>query len=111
MVVRVGAQDVERNLTDYLQRAAHDGERIVVEEQGRPLAALVSIEDLESLEAGGIPGYGEGANSARRDRFRRDMTANGAISFPSGPPVRVADRRRIHVRGGPVSEDIIADRR
>ena len=110
MVTRVGTQDVANNLVDYLQRAAHDRERILVEEQGRPLAALVSIEDLESLEASGGPADGQGDMAARRDRFRRDMTAIGAISFPSGPPVQVAERRHIHVTGGPISEDIITDR-
>lgn len=38
MVTRVGTQAVANNLVDYLQQAAHDGERILVEEQGRPLA-------------------------------------------------------------------------
>lgn len=110
MVTKVGTQDVASNLAGYLLRASHDGERILLEEEGRPLAALVSVEDLERLE-GELSSNNTIAREVLQARFQRDMTSSGAITFPSGPAVPLADRRRIHVRGPLISEDIIADRR
>lgn len=43
-------QDFRENLSDHLDRAAFKGERFVVTRNGKPRAALVSIEDLQRLE-------------------------------------------------------------
>ena len=43
-------QDFRKNLSDHLDRAAFKGERFVVTRNGKPRAALVSIEDLRRLE-------------------------------------------------------------
>ena len=43
-------QDFRENLSDHLDRAAFKGERFVVTRNGKPRAALVSIEDLRRLE-------------------------------------------------------------
>ena len=42
--------DVRNNLADALNRVAYAGERIVLERRGKGVAALVSIEDLETLQ-------------------------------------------------------------
>jgi prevent-host-death family protein len=46
----LAVQDFRENLADHLERAAFKGERFVVTRNGKPRAALVSIEDLERLE-------------------------------------------------------------
>ncbi|MBI3838160.1 MAG: type II toxin-antitoxin system prevent-host-death family antitoxin [Planctomycetia bacterium] len=42
--------NIRSNLADTLNRVAYAGERVVLERRGKPVAALVSIEDLELLE-------------------------------------------------------------
>jgi prevent-host-death family protein len=49
-MLRMGLTDVRRRLYDTLRRVQSGGERIVLERRGRPVAALVSLEDLELLE-------------------------------------------------------------
>ena len=43
-------QAFRQNLADHIERAAFKGERFVVSRNGKPRAALVSIEDLRRLE-------------------------------------------------------------
>jgi prevent-host-death family protein len=48
---RVGIADIKRNISSIVNRVAFGRERIVLTSRGRPKAALVSIEDLQTLEA------------------------------------------------------------
>jgi prevent-host-death family protein len=41
---------IRNNLADALNRAAYGGERVILERRGKPVAALVSINDLQLLE-------------------------------------------------------------
>lgn len=43
--------DARKNLADLLNRTAYGDSRIRISRHGKPVAALVSIEDLELLEA------------------------------------------------------------
>ena len=43
--------DAKNQFSDVLRRAEHGGERITVERHGKPVAAIVSTEDLKRLEA------------------------------------------------------------
>ena len=47
----LGMVEVHNNLADVMTQVAHAGLRFVVERKGRPMMALVSIEDLRRLEA------------------------------------------------------------
>lgn len=42
--------DVRNTLSEYLNRAQYQGERIVIERRGKPVAALVPLSDVELLE-------------------------------------------------------------
>ena len=42
--------DVRNTFSDYLNRASYQGERIIIERRGKPVAALVPLEDVELLE-------------------------------------------------------------
>jgi len=48
--MNVSIAKVRNNLADALNRAAYGGERVVLERRGKPVAALVSMDDLELLE-------------------------------------------------------------
>ena len=49
-MTRLTATAVRDTLGDTLNRVAFKGERIVLERHGKPVAALVSVEDLQLLE-------------------------------------------------------------
>jgi prevent-host-death family protein len=48
--MNVSIAKVRNNLADALNRAAYAGERVILERRGKPVAALVSMGDLELLE-------------------------------------------------------------
>jgi len=48
--MNVSVAKVRNNLADALNRAAYAGERVILERRGKPVAALVSMDDLELLE-------------------------------------------------------------
>ncbi|MDE2872378.1 MAG: type II toxin-antitoxin system Phd/YefM family antitoxin [Gemmatimonadota bacterium] len=50
-MTRVTATELQVAISDLLDRVVDRGERVVVERHGKPVAALVSPEDLELLEA------------------------------------------------------------
>ena len=43
--------EAKNRFSDVLRRAEYGGERVVVERHGKPVAAIVSTEDLRRLEA------------------------------------------------------------
>ena len=47
----VGTHEAKTHLSEYLNRVHYGGERIVIERHGKPVAALMSTEDLERLES------------------------------------------------------------
>lgn len=42
--------DAEKTLSELMSRAAYNNERFLIQRRGKPMAALVSIEDLTRLE-------------------------------------------------------------
>lgn len=112
MPTRVGVHEAKTHLSEYLNRAAYRGERIVIARHGKPVAALVGLDDLRRLEAPDAEG-GEN-EEARKARFYRAMEEKGLIAqHPTGDRISVSELRRrlIRVEGPPVSEQIIAERR
>lgn len=49
--MRVGVARIRNTLADALNRVAYSGERVILERRGKGVAALVSMDDLELLEA------------------------------------------------------------
>ncbi len=49
-MMQVGVHEIRGNLADVINRVAYGGERIILERRGKPVLALVSMEDLELLE-------------------------------------------------------------
>jgi prevent-host-death family protein len=50
-LARVSTTDARKDFADLLNRAAYGDEQILVERHGKPVAALISAERLEELEA------------------------------------------------------------
>ena len=50
-MTKVAATKLRSMISDLLDRVVHHGERVVVERYGKQVAALVSSEDLQLLEA------------------------------------------------------------
>ena len=46
----ISVADAKRNLSELMSRAAYNNERFLIQRRGKPMAALVSIEDLTRLE-------------------------------------------------------------
>jgi len=52
MTIRtLGVVEIRNNLADIMAQVAYSGVRFVVERKGRPMIALVGVEDLRRLEA------------------------------------------------------------
>lgn len=52
MTKRISAAQAKAHLSDLMAQVAYGGEHYVIERRGKPLAALVSVDDLERLEQG-----------------------------------------------------------
>ena len=48
--MKANVDDVRNTFSEYLNRASYQGQRIIIERRGKPLAALVSLEDLAMIE-------------------------------------------------------------
>lgn len=53
-----------RNFSEVMARVAYQRQRVVIERKGRPMVALISIEDLRRLEA-----FERNADDARARRM------------------------------------------
>jgi len=60
--------DVRNTFSEYLNRASYQGQRIVIERRGKPVAALVSMEDLELLNAMEDQADVKAAKKARKEK-------------------------------------------
>lgn len=49
--MRMNIVDIRNGLIGPINRVMHEGERVVLERRGKPVAALVSLEDLAAIEA------------------------------------------------------------
>ncbi len=55
---RVAAAKAKAQLSALVAEVAYGGKHFVIERRGKPLAALVSVEELERLEQGLVPPVG-----------------------------------------------------
>lgn len=51
MAEKVRVTEAKAQLSELMARVGYGGERFVIERRGRPLAALVGVEDLKRLES------------------------------------------------------------
>jgi prevent-host-death family protein len=50
MTEKIRVTEAKAHLSSLMARVGYGGERFLIERRGRPLAALVGVEDLERLE-------------------------------------------------------------
>jgi len=56
MAKALSVAETKRRFSDVLGSIHHRGERVVVERRGRPIAAIVPLDDLARLEGGSARG-------------------------------------------------------
>jgi prevent-host-death family protein len=71
MVVRMAAQDAGPNLSELLCRVQHGGETVILEEAGKPLAAVIPLEQYEKMME---------EREAKFDAFHRSIHDRPAFS-------------------------------
>jgi prevent-host-death family protein len=107
MASRVSVNEAKTRLSEYLNRVRYGGERFVVERHGKPVGALVSLEDLAALETA----KGEPEVDDKEAAFWRQMEEEGLVARRRrGPRKPLALFDLIQIEGRPISEDILADR-
>ena len=50
-MLEIGVAEIRSNLADVINRVAYGGERIILQRRGKQVLAVVSMEDLELLNA------------------------------------------------------------
>lgn len=48
-MTKIAIRDVEKNLAAAIERVSHGKDRLIIEQGGQPVAALVPFEDVEVL--------------------------------------------------------------
>ena len=86
----VGVRELKNRLSAFLRRAA-DGERITITDRGRPIAVLAP------------------AANHREDDAIAAMVREGLVRWGGGTPR--GSRRPVKMRGRPISDTMLEDRR
>jgi len=89
-VTTVGVKDLRDHLSDYLQRVRR-GERVVVTDRGRPVAAITALD--EGVEA----------------QSAWNLVSQGLANWNGGKPV--GSGRPPRPREGSVADAVLEDRR
>jgi prevent-host-death family protein len=74
--MRTALVDLRKNLAEAVNRAAYGGERVIVERHGKPVAALVSLRDVELLKQLEDQRDLQAARKARKEKSKRVPLAN-----------------------------------
>lgn len=68
MTRRVSSREARSHFAELTDRVRYTGEPVIVEKQGQPFVAVVSVDDLDALE------------HARRERAAREFTRLAALA-------------------------------
>ena len=82
----VSVSKLKDALSEYLNRAAYGGERIVVASRGKPKAAVISVADLQRLEEledaqaarEALAAYQKGETAPYKE-YRAELVAEGLL--------------------------------
>jgi len=86
----VGVRELKNRLSEFLRRVA-DGERITVTDRGRPIAVLAPPE------------------TSAEDEAIAKMVREGLAHWGGGTPR--GSKRPVKLRGRPISDTVLEDRR
>jgi prevent-host-death family protein len=113
MTTKIDAEQAAEQLPELLERT-QSGERFLIQRNGEPVAAVVSFADLSQLDNTVLRDYLQTLDDEREreEVFLRVMEQRGLISRPDpGKIIPFSERPLIHIKGKPLSETIIEDRR
>jgi len=51
----IGVAEVKRHFSDVMVEVAREGKHFIIEKKGKPMAALVNIKDMETIERTAMP--------------------------------------------------------
>jgi prevent-host-death family protein len=51
MNIQIGTYEAKAHFSELIRRAAHAGERFIIAKKGKPIAALIGLDELRQLEA------------------------------------------------------------
>lgn len=83
-MIKVSLTQVKAALSEYVNRAAYGNERIIITSRGRPKAVLLSIEELERLEA--PKSVLDNAPPGPHHTLRAHTDHNGLLALLQTPP-------------------------
>lgn len=89
-MTKAGVREVKDRLSEYIRRARR-GERVVITHRGRPVAALVGLEQEEANEVA------------------LELVQEGVVEWSGGKPRGLSDAPRI--AGRRAEEVVLEDRR
>ncbi len=99
--------DAKNRFSDLLRRAEHGRERVVVQRHGKPVAAIVSTDDLRRLEAlEDMEDVADAAASLKEARAKGTTALDvvlrrhglGHLLTPAAPRRRAAKTRAVSAR-------------
>lgn len=101
--MKIGIAEIRNSLAEAINQVAYQGERIVLERRGNGVAALVSMEDLELLEALEDQVDVEAARLARKEGGKpiplADVETRLGIASPAeSKPKKKAAKRKARKR-------------
>jgi prevent-host-death family protein len=67
-MTEIGVAEIRANLAEVIKRVAYGGERIVLQRRGERVLAVVSMRDLELLEAAEARADVKAALKARKEK-------------------------------------------
>ncbi|MGC8493010.1 MAG: type II toxin-antitoxin system Phd/YefM family antitoxin [Syntrophobacteraceae bacterium] len=50
---RIGVAEIKKHFSEVISEVAINGERFIIEKKGKPVAAVVSLKNLETIESMG----------------------------------------------------------
>jgi prevent-host-death family protein len=105
MTIRINASELHQRVGDILAQIRYTGERVIIERRGKPVAAVISIEELEQLG----PPKRRRSRAERRATLARAAALRNLISIErKGKPLpnsvevirQIREERTRHVAGG-----------
>ena len=77
----IGVAEAKRRFSELMSKTLYKGERFIIERQGKPVAAMVSVDDLKKLETeapatekrGLLAAVGAWADYRKLDEFVADI--------------------------------------
>ncbi len=73
MTTRIKAAELHQRVGDILAQIRYTGEQVIIERRGKPVAAIISIADLERLQASSLEVR---PNGIYRKRTLEEVTAS-----------------------------------